>query len=90
MIEIHECTGCYVMDALDQPELIAFEAHVASCCSCGHEVADFYETTAELTRLTATKPPMALRDAIVSAVRKTPQLPAGRPAHPPTAPLRTD
>ena len=87
MIEIHSYTGCYALNALDQPDLVAFEAHVASCCSCGHEVADFYETTAELTMLTATKPPVALRDAIVSAVRNTPQLPAARPVHPP-APLR--
>jgi anti-sigma factor RsiW len=85
VIKIHDCTGCYVVEALDEPEVAAFEAHLASCYTCGHEVADFYETTAELTLVTATKPPLELRDAIVSAVRKTPQLPAVGSVNPPGA-----
>ncbi len=83
MIEIHESTGCYAVDALDPPELPAFEAHLADCCSCGHEVAEFYETAAELTVLSASTPPLALRASIVSAVRNTPQLPVARPVSPP-------
>ena len=90
MIEIHESTGCYALDALDRPELPAFEAHLAHCCSCGHEVTEFYETAAELTALSAAKPPLALRDSIVSAVRNTPQLPAARSVNPPTAPLQRE
>jgi hypothetical protein len=81
VIEVHESTGCYAVDALDEPELAAFEAHLASCCSCGYEVADFYETAAELTMLTATRPPVALRDTVLSTVRSTPQLPTWTPAN---------
>jgi hypothetical protein len=90
VIKIHESTGCYAVDALDLAELTDFEAHLANCCSCGHEVADFYETAAELTMLTAAKPPMELRDASVSAVRNTPQLPVAKSVMPPTPPLRVD
>jgi anti-sigma factor RsiW len=79
VIEIHESTGCYALDALDQPELAAFEAHLDICCSCGHEIAEFYETAAELALLTATLPPQALRETVLSAVRSTPQLPTSRP-----------
>jgi hypothetical protein len=86
VIEVHESTGCYAVDALDEPELAAFEAHLASCCSCGYEVADFYETAAELTMLTATRPPLALRDIVLSTVRNIPQLPTSTPVNSPVAP----
>ena len=76
MIKIHESTGCYAVDALDLLELTDFEAHLANCCSCGQEVVEFCETTAELSVLTETRPPRTLRDTVLSTVRKTPQLPS--------------
>jgi hypothetical protein len=80
---IHESTGCYALDALDEAELAQFEGHLAACLSCSHEVASFYEAAAELALLVeATPPPPALRDTIVSAVRTTPQLPAGETVQP--------
>jgi anti-sigma-K factor RskA len=88
VIEIHESTGCYAIDALDQPELAVFEAHLANCFSCEHEVADFYEAAAELTMLAASRPPLALRDTVLSAVRNTPQLPTSTPVNSPAAPPR--
>jgi anti-sigma factor RsiW len=74
--EIHESTGSYALDALDEAELAEFEAHLAACGNCSQEVAEFHETAAELTRFTETAPPLALRDTVLCAVRKTPQLPA--------------
>ena len=75
MIALHESTGSYALDALDLAELADFEAHLALCCDCRHEVADFSETAAELTLLIQTTPPAALRDTVLSAVRQTRQLP---------------
>jgi hypothetical protein len=83
VIKIHESTGCYAVDALDLAELTDFEAHLANCCSCGHEVAEFYETTAELTLLTETTPPQALRHTLLRTVRTTPQLATSAPVNPP-------
>jgi anti-sigma factor RsiW len=74
--EIHESTGSYALDALDNAELAEFEAHLTACGNCSQEVAEFHETAAELTRFTETTPPLALRDTVLCAVRKTPQLPA--------------
>jgi hypothetical protein len=74
--DIHESTGSYALDALDQAEMAEFEAHLTACGNCGQEVVDFYETAAELTRFTETTLPLALRDTVLCAVRKTPQMPA--------------
>ena len=85
MNQIHESTGTYALDALDaldEAELAEFEAHLAGCVTCSLEVAEFHETAAELTLLTETPPPPGLRDIIVSAARKTTQLPAEEPVGP--------
>jgi hypothetical protein len=81
VIAIHESTGSYALDALDRAELADFEAHLALCCDCRLEVTDFSETAAELTLLTETTPPAALRDSILSSVGQTRQLPP-QPAQP--------
>ena len=80
MNEIHESTGSYALDALDKAELAEFEAHLTACGTCSQEVAEFHETAAELTRFTETTPPLALRETVLCAVRKTPQLPAQKAA----------
>jgi anti-sigma factor RsiW len=90
---IHETAGSYALDALENSELAEFEAHLASCLVCSHEVATFYEVAAELTVLTEAPPPPALRDTVLRAVRTTPQLPAEESVQPtphshPTGPRR--
>lgn len=88
MSQIHESTGSYALDALDEAEVAEFAAHLAGCMSCNQEITEFYETAAELALLTETAPPPELRDTIVKAVRKTTQQlaedPFGRPAALPT------
>ena len=72
MIEIHESTGAYAVDALEPPELAEFEAHLATCQICSREVCEFCETTAELTLMTETTPPPTLRDNILCTIRNSP------------------
>ena len=92
MTEIHESTGSYALDALDAPEAAEFEAHLATCQTCSREVAMFSEIAAELSLLTQATPPAALRDRVLSAIRKTPQRPpdesVARPAAPPRPQIR--
>ena len=71
MIEIHESTGSYAVDALEPPELAEFEAHLATCRICSKEVCEFCETVAELTLLTEATPPSTLRDKILCTIRKS-------------------
>ena len=79
MIEIHESTGSYAVDALEPPELAEFEAHLATCQICSKEVCEFYQTAAELTLLTEATPPPALRGTILCTIRKLPRLAAEEP-----------
>ncbi len=44
--ELHELSGLYALDALDENERVEFEAHLLDCPSCRREVAEFRETMA--------------------------------------------
>lgn len=78
MSEIHGATGSYVLHALDPSEVEEFEAHLAVCPTCSHEVVEFCETAAELSLLSQATPPPVLKGSIMSAiggVRVLPPLP---------------
>jgi anti-sigma factor RsiW len=69
MSDTHSAIGSYVADALSPDERAEFEAHLTGCISCRLEAAEFAETLAELTPLVATRPPAALRDSVLAAIR---------------------
>jgi Anti-sigma-K factor rskA/Putative zinc-finger len=69
MSDIHSAVGSYAADALTPLERAEFEMHLAGCNSCRLEVAEFTETLAGLTPLVATRPPAALRDSVLAAIR---------------------
>ena len=80
MSEIHGAVGAYVVNALDPDELEEFEAHLAVCATCSREVVEFGETAAELSLLaSATPPPAALRESILSAISEVRPLPPELP-----------
>jgi anti-sigma factor RsiW len=68
MSDIHASVGSYAVDALSPVERAEFEAHLDDCPSCRWEAAEFGETLASLSSLTATAPPAALRDSVLAAV----------------------
>jgi anti-sigma factor RsiW len=69
MSDLHSAIGSYVADALSPVERADFETHLSGCISCRLEVAEFTETLAELTPLVATRPPAALRDSVLAAIK---------------------
>ena len=69
MSDTHSAIGSYVADALSPAERAEFETHLTGCISCRLEAAEFAETLAELTPLVATRPPAALRDSVLAAIR---------------------
>jgi anti-sigma-K factor RskA len=73
-IEIHHLGAAYALDALDEHERIAFEAHYGSCEICRTDVREFRETAAELGRLTESGPPADLRARVMSDITTTRQL----------------
>lgn len=46
MNDLHELSGLYALDALDDDERVEFEAHLTDCPACQREVAEFRETVA--------------------------------------------
>lgn len=79
--DMHSLTGAYAMDALDDDERRAFEAHLVDCDTCRDEVEGFHATTAALGGATAEPPPSHLRDAVLAEVSRTSQeAPPAQPA----------
>ncbi|MGW0338062.1 anti-sigma factor [Streptomyces sp. NPDC003011] len=74
----HLALGAYVLHALPPAEEAAFENHLASCETCGHEVASLQEATASLAAVHATPVPPRLRASTLDAITRVSQ---DRPRH---------
>lgn len=77
---LHLLTGAYAADALDEPELAAFERHLADCDACVQEVGELRATTARLAEAAAEQPPPGLRARVlaeIATVRQDPPEAAG-------------
>lgn len=86
--DLHTLTGAYALDALEDDERAAFEAHLPDCGTCREEVAGFLDTAAMLGRAVAEPVPTHLKGTILDQVARTrqdpPQTePEPRPAAPP-------
>lgn len=73
-IEIHHLGAAYALDALDERERLAFEAHYSSCEICRTDVREFRATAADLACLTTSNPPADLRARVLADIASTRQL----------------
>lgn len=73
-IEIHHLGAAYALDALDERERLAFEAHYSTCEICRTDVHEFRATAAELGGLATAPPPVALRAKVLADIAATRQL----------------
>jgi len=84
--DIHDLSGAYALDALDDLERARFEQHLTKCAACSRDVAEFQRTTTHLAAYAAEAPPPGLRGEILSAVAQTrqerPAVTGGRPRRP--------
>lgn len=71
--DLHTLTGAYALNALDDSERAAFEAHLSECGACRREVMEFEATAAELGSGMAEAPPPHLKGAIMDAIATTRQ-----------------
>jgi Anti-sigma-K factor rskA, C-terminal/Anti-sigma-K factor RskA, N-terminal domain len=78
----HTLAGAYAMDAVDEPDRVRFERHLAGCEPCRQEVRGLREATAALAAATAVQPTAALRDTTLRAAGQTRQTPAAPAAWP--------
>lgn len=73
--DIHMLTGAYALDALSDTERAMFEHHMADCAACTAEVAELQDTAVRLGLAATAAPPAALKGQVMTAVRRTRQLP---------------
>jgi anti-sigma-K factor RskA len=73
-IEIHHLGAAYALDALDERERVAYEAHFAACEICRTDVREYRAAAAELASLTATPPPPDVKARVMSEIATTRQL----------------
>jgi anti-sigma factor RsiW len=86
--DIHGLVGAYAVDAVDDHERAAFEAHLAECPECRAEVSSLREAASQLGLLAETAPPSGMRDAVlgrIGTVRPLPPLADDLPLTPPVA-----
>jgi anti-sigma-K factor RskA len=86
---VHALSGAYVVDALDDAEREAFEAHLPGCRDCQDEVASLREAAALMADDAAATPPESLRASVlsgISTIRPLPPLVAHGPDEEPVSP----
>ncbi len=74
--DLHLLTGVYALGAMDDRERNRFERHLNRCEACAHEVRGFLETATRLAMAVARPTPPQLRERVLAAAARTPQLPA--------------
>ena len=73
-IDVHHLAAAYALDALDQRERAAFEAHYERCDVCRADVLEFRGTMAEVAGALSTPPPPSLKDRVMADIAVTRQL----------------
>ncbi len=72
---LHALSGAYVVDALDDAEREAFEAHLPGCVDCQAEVASLREATALMADDATMTPPASLRASVLAGISTVRPLP---------------
>ncbi len=68
--DVHELTPAYALDALDEPERVAYEAHLDTCEAWRAELADFQDAATSLAyALEGPAPSPELRERILVRAR---------------------
>ena len=73
-IDVHHLAAAYALDAMDERERAAFEAHYGSCEICHTDVQEFRKTLTQVAGSLATPAPMTLKDRVLAEVAVTRQL----------------
>jgi anti-sigma-K factor RskA len=72
---VHELSGAYALDALDDAERERFERHLQRCPACADDVRRMTATATAMATAAAAEPPPGLRERVLAAAAATPQLP---------------
>ncbi len=67
---MHDLVAAYAVDALDDSEIEAYEAHLAGCRQCQGELVKLQESTVLVAEAAGISPPPALKERVMAAVRE--------------------
>jgi hypothetical protein len=81
---VHELSGAYALDALDDAERERFERHLQRCPACADDVRQMTSTATAMAMAVTAEPPPGLKERVLASAAATPQL----PPLPPTAAAR--
>ena len=73
-IDVHHLAAAYALDALDDRERSAFEAHYGACEVCGTDVVEFRQTLPHVADSLATPPPASLKASVMADISTTRQI----------------
>lgn len=73
-IDVHHLAAAYALDALDDRERTAFEAHYGSCEVCRNDVLEFRQTLTQVADSLVAPPPVSLKAKVMAEVATTRQL----------------
>lgn len=74
-LELHTLSGAYALDALSAEEAAAFRTHLDTCVACCEEVRELRAAAARMGASEAIVPPDHLKERVLEAADRTPQLP---------------
>jgi anti-sigma-K factor RskA len=74
-LELHTLSGAYAIDALSDDEAAAFRTHLDTCVACCEEVRELRSAAARMGASEAIVPPAHLKERVLEAADRTPQLP---------------
>lgn len=66
--DMHDLSGAYALDAVDQAERRRFERHLARCSSCRREVRELQEAASRFALAVSAQPPAGLRARVLRTV----------------------
>ena len=73
-IDVHHLAAAYALDAIDERERVAFEAHYGSCDVCRSDVLEYRQTLSQLAHAHATPAPSAMKQRVMAEIATTRQL----------------
>jgi anti-sigma-K factor RskA len=73
--DLHLLSGAFALDALSPEEAEQFHRHLEECPACRQEVRELQEAAARMGMSEAVPPPAYLRQRVLAAAGRTPQLP---------------
>ncbi len=73
--ELHTLSGAYALNALSAEEASQFRRHLEACPACRQEVHELQQAAAAMGASEAAPPPPYLKERVLGAADRTPQLP---------------